>query len=330
MSFGSLIERLCGVHLPFVDAPSLKEAQRKAQSHAKFLLVYLHCADHPDALPFVTDVLAGLPMTSLFRESVMLYGAAVHDAYGSDLAQELQCTTFPYAALCVKSEVIFDIQGRTDAADFEKELRVSMDEWYPVLAKEISARHERESARRMREREEQEMLEAIRIDTERLAQFERQEAENKASRAAREQAAKEEEARQRAAAALEEQNRLEAERQAAIQRAEEQRARDELELKKAVALSALPEEPPASLDPSLVATIAVRTFTGKSFERRFARDSPVQHLYLFASSTEAYDGRPFHLAAGFPPRRLDCAEETPIGQVQALVPRSVVVMRDGL
>ncbi len=329
MPISALIERQCGVQLPFLDATNLKEAQRRAYASAKFLLIYIHCASHPDAVPFVTDVLGDIQMTALFRDNVMLFGVHVHDAAGCELASHLQLTTFPYCALCLKSDIIFDIQGKVDTVEFLKELRLSMDEWYPAVAKEISMRHERESARKLREREETEMQETIRIDTERLAKYERDQQVAKQAKLAQAEAARilamEEDTRR-----LQEQRAAEEQRLAqARQLEQEQHAKEALDLMKAVAMSALPEEPSVATDPASMTTISVRTFTGKSYERRFLRESLVKHLMLFASSTEAYDGRAFHLAAGFPPKRVDAGEDTPIGNVPALVPRSVVVMRDG-
>ena len=326
-----LIERHCGIVLPFLPLTDLKEAQRVAQGQAKFLLVYLHCHDHPDAPTFVSDVLGSLQMTALFRDSLLLFGLHVHDKPGYELALRLECTTYPYVALCLKQEIIFDTQGRVEAAEFVQELRLSMDEWYPVLAKEISIRHEREAAQRLRDREEAELAEAMRIDQERLARFEQEEARRTEEAQARDDAAKAE-ARAREVAAKETAAAEEAARLAAARAAvEEQRLKDELELRKAVAMSSLPEEPPSTADPNAIATIAVRTFTGKTHERKFFRANRVKDVYLFASSTEAYDGRPFHLAAGFPPKRIDNSsdgEDLRIENVPALIPRAVVVMRE--
>lgn len=317
---------------PLTEQRTLKEAIREANAAAKYLFVYLHAGDHEDTAHFATSVLGTHAATEKLREIALSHFVDAYAPEGRALEAQWSVARFPYCALLVKGRVVGDLQGRFTVDDFLDFLGACDDAARPVIHQEAAFIYERNFRERLRAEQEEEMAAAERTDRERIAAALRAAEEKKEA----EEALRRTEAALRAEAA-------EAERKAA----EEQRAREQaeaiaaaereaaalaLETVRAVAASALSEEPPETTEAALIATIRIVDLKGKQTNRRFLRSDALSSLYAFAKTLEGYSGGPFALMAGFPPRALASEAEAEvsgatIGSVPALVPRSVVTMK---
>lgn len=313
----------------YVEGKSLKEAIRDANAAAKYCLVYLHAGDHEDTAHFVRQILMKEHVQKKISEIAIMFLVDAYSKEGTGLEAQWDVTQFPYCCMLVKGRVIGDLQGRFDEADFLEFITQCDDVARPIIHQEAAFMYERTMREQLRLQQEQEMAEAERIDREKLAAAKKAEADRKQAQIEAERLEAAEKAarieRERAAAA----EKAERERREAEERAAAEAKALELEIAKATAASALPSEPPEDADATTIAKIRLVDLKGRPNNRNFYRSDLVRTLYTYAKTIEGYDGTPFDLMAGFPPKALNEAEADTltIGEVPALVPRSVVTMK---
>jgi FAS-associated factor 2 len=80
-------------------AASHRDALREAQRQLKFLFVYLHSHDHPDAHAFCADVLCDPAFKAFVDDRFVCWAGDVRRADAHALAAALKPSAFPYAAL---------------------------------------------------------------------------------------------------------------------------------------------------------------------------------------------------------------------------------------
>jgi hypothetical protein len=100
-----------------------------------------------------------------------------------------------------------------------------------------------------------------------------------------------------------------------------------LEEAKAVALSMVPEEPPADAAAADIADLRLVALDGSSSNHRVFRHTTTAALYNLARAGPTHGGAAFQLFAGFPPKAVEESDVLTVGEVKALVPRAVVTMR---
>ena len=303
-----------GVRLP-LHPGTFKEAQREATHRAKFFFVYLHNHHHPDALPFVRDVLGDADVLDTLHTRCVCWAVDAATPEGFRFAMESNATTYPFVALCVKTRFVFSLQGYASPAQFKKELAAGMENAMPLMAQEVAFASERDSRELMRRQQEMELRAAEEEDARREAARRQQEAAATAERRAAEEAAAA--ARRAAEAKAQEEAAAAAAAEAAEAAAHEARA---------LAMSALPEEAPADADPATVAQLRIMSIGGVATNWRLRRSEPVSVLRHIVAAQEDYDGSPLELTTGHPPRALP-DDATPIGEIPALCPRAAVFAR---
>ena len=89
----------CGDAQPRFQRVLHRAALREAQDQLKFLFVYLHSPDHPDAPRFCRDVLCDPRVRSLVDERFVAWGGDVRRSDAFRLAAAVSPSTFPYVAL---------------------------------------------------------------------------------------------------------------------------------------------------------------------------------------------------------------------------------------
>jgi FAS-associated factor 2 len=300
------------------DLPRFKgthpTAVAEARKRAKYLLTFLHSPGHPDSRAFRNRILNDHSVLGVLRSDFLLWEGFVNEEPGYRLSFQLQATTFPFVAVQLKGDTVATIQGDFTQADFLSFLHTTMSTTESTRADEISWAADRESREQLRGMQERELAEAEAID------FQRQ--EDSRIRAAEELAVKR---------AAEEEERLQREEQERIKAEQEERVRM-VELTKAMALSSLPDESDSvqGVDPAHIATLRMISLNGTANERQWPFTAPIEHLYAFARAQVEYDGRPFYLSSGFPPKRLPAADGSTVGDHKGLIPRAVVKMHEQL
>ncbi|ESL10191.1 hypothetical protein TRSC58_02080 [Trypanosoma rangeli SC58] len=304
-----------GVELPIVHE-SLDAARREAQRRGLYLLVYVHSPTHEDTAAFLTSVMSSPKLRELVGTRLVFFGASVLELEGRRLEAELQVTTFPFLALMLKRTTVLKLKGLLSAEVVVQNLQMAFDNWDGRLAEEVHLRREREEKERARREEEQQANEMQAVDRERIRQYE----EQMRKRREREERLR----REREEAERQQREAEEARRQ---RQQEEMECRSRAEALRAAASARLPKEPPVDADPSSVALISLKSLRGTQHHRRFYRTEKLRHLHDYAMSLEDYKGGEFRLIAGYPPRPLEFDDDKTFGDVPALLPRAVVLMR---
>jgi len=309
-----LIYRHTKLNIP-VYAGTFKEAQREATYRAKYLAVYLHGSDHPDAIPFVRDVIGSSQVSTFLLDRCVFWACAANTGAGYRYVLESDVTTFPYFALGAKNRFIFDLQGYVTRDQFVYEMKYAIENSSGLIAKEVAFAYERDEREAMRNHQSSVLREAEDADAKREAEKARKDAEERTQR--REAAiAKEKEELERKAALAEEKRR---------QREAEEAARI-IEQKRQEASRQLPTEAPSDASANDVAQLRVNSLTGQVTNWRLYRRESVSTLFTIVKSQPDYDGTEIVLVAGFPPKPLP-EDSTPIFEFPFLCPRSVVNVR---
>ena len=314
----SFLETEYNVQFPVLTAcRSLSEGCREAQLRTKFLVIYLHCSTHENTDAFVADVLGDRRVMDFVaaRCVVLAVDVTQQDPLGDKLAIDLGATTFPFVAVFAKQQFLGDIRGSISSGLFLSFLSSICSLGEPIIAKEAVFVHDRDERQAARAMQQAELDAARQTDMTRKQTVENERKKKQAAISAAQQQQDDE-------------SRRIAELDAAKKKLQEQREVDQHNLleQKALLLSSVPQEPQGSVNKDEVVTIKLMSLCGKAHERRFWRVNTLSDLYLFASSLEVHDGRPFSLVSGFPPTRLENTASI-IGATKALVPRAVVMMR---
>lgn len=300
------------------SAPDLKTAQLTAQRKGRYLLVYLHSDEHPRCAKFLNDMEADTQLQRTLTDQFFLWGVSVDTPEGYVQMTNFGATAFPFIAMGVRTQFVASLQGGFTLSSLKAHLQKGMEVGAGELAKEIAFHAERNERESLRREQDRALEEAMKHDQARAAA---KAAEQSARIAAAKAAEDEERRRAEDAARAEEEARL------AALRAEQARA--EIELKRAVALSSVPPEPDASVPACDVAQLRIMATDGTAITRKFLGTTTVGTVFTFVESLPQHDGSSYELVCGFPPKPLDrnALADTPIRDVKALWPRSVVSVR---
>jgi FAS-associated factor 2 len=260
-------------------AASHRDALREAQRQLKFLFVYLHSHDHPDAHAFCADVLCDPAFKAFVDDRFVCWAGDVRRADAHALAAALKPSAFPYAALLQsaggRASLVMACEGATSARDLRDLLERASDAHAAPLAAARAARAENERARSLRDEQDAAFRESLEAD-------------------ARREAA--------AAAAEEEASRL-AEAEAAA--AEALRAREALVARRRLEKAQSMKTEPAA-DAAGVCKVAVKLPGGGRRERRFLETDTLRDVFDFVDALDGDDaaavGVRYSLVSNFPRR----------------------------
>lgn len=265
---------------PAFEPTSYRSALQKARREFRFLVAYLHAAEHPDSEGFCRDVLCDPAVAGALGASFVVWGGDMRETEAFVAAQRLRVCAFP--ALVVLNltgasqiALVCSVEGPIDAEGLVALLAEVLDEQGAVL---VAARAEEDSWRADRNiREEQDAAyeASLRADQEREAQ--RLAEEEAAGEAARAEEAQRAEEREQAAA--------EVERLAALTRRREEKE------------GALEAEPAAGPD---VASVSIRLPDGSRTVRRFAGDAQVARVFDYVDTLPSVPAIKYSLVSSFP------------------------------
>ena len=265
---------------PAFEPTSYRSALQKARREFRFLVAYLHAAEHPASNSFCRNVLCDPAVAGALGDSFVVWGGDMRETEAFGVAQRLRVCSFP--ALVVLSQtgssqtvMVCSVEGPIDAEDLVALLAEVLDEQGSAL---VAARAEEDSWRADRNiREEQDAAyeASLRADQEREAR--RLAEEEAAGEVARAEEARQAEERERAAA--------EVERLAALTRRREEKE------------GALEAEPAAGPD---VASVSIRLPDGSRTVRRFARDAQVARVFDYVDTLPSLLAIKYSLVSNFP------------------------------
>jgi FAS-associated factor 2 len=251
--------------LPFLEngyAQSLDIAKKDL----KFLLILLLSPEHDDTSTWVRETLLSPQIVAFINDlanNIIVWGGNVQDSEAYQVANALNCTKFPYAALIVHTprvasgamSVVGRVSGATTATSFVAKLQSAITQNAVALDAVRATRAEQQATRNLREEQNSAYERSLAQDRERARQ--KREAEAARARA-------EKEALEKAAA-------------------EEKRVRD-LEQWKEWRAQSLPREP--SSDTKDAIRISIRMLSGERVLRRFTPEASLEELFAFV---ECYD-----------------------------------------
>nr|CAG4644200.1 EOG090X0B12 [Lepidurus arcticus] len=294
VSFISQYDATYGANHPTFYQGTYSQALSDAKKELKFLLVYLHSADHQDTGRFCRMTLTSPSVISYINENMLFWGCSVTLPEGYRVSQALRENTYPFLALVVlrlnKMTVVGRLEGYLGPEVLVQQLQalVSDNEAFLIAARAdryngsilldfcygIFYRNERNFNQSLRLEQDEAYLQSLMADREKEAK-KRQEREEK-----------EKEELQKLQEILQEEHRKEV----LIQR-----KRDAIDL--------VPSEP-ASENPDAL-KLLVRLPSGQRLERRFLRTHGLADIYHYVLS---HPDSPFHfeVATGFPRRNLPC------------------------
>lgn len=312
-----------------------RAARDDAQTEVKFLCILLVCSDHPScgSVAHLNSFFGGAPakgaapsdgdseLRALITRRCLLWGAdvdsdaaALAGSNNSSVLATCNPVAFPYFAVTFKSQVLMEIQGEFTASALKEALLACMNTAEPEVAKEIAFAADR-NARRMEHEQREAQMAAVKAEDERRERQKR-EAEEKKRR-------EEQEEQDRLARLLGE---------ADARRAAEEKARQDAGVRKALAMSNVPDVPADDIPADQITTIKLTMLCGSTATRKFLRSTPLSGLYCWAESLPQYDpascsARAYELVAGFPPTAVERVNDVTLGERKILVPRCVVTMK---
>ncbi|KAL3159233.1 hypothetical protein ABBQ32_011205 [Trebouxia sp. C0010 RCD-2024] len=283
-SFKQTMQQRYGTSCPEFLETSWQDAAAQAHRQYKFLLVYLHSADHEDTDQFCHQTLCDPTFTHYVSENFLCWGGDVRKTDAFTFSSMLHVSRYPYIGLLSgsgnRTKRVAASEGFATPADLMQVLQPAVEQHGAQFVADQADHNERELNRRLREEQDADYQRSLEADRER----ERKRAADRA----------EEEARQLAAQQAQDAQRAERE-------AVEQRKADlasALERRKASKKAGLQAEPAAgSLN---TAAIRIRLPDGSTAQRRFLADQPLQVVYDFADSLEGLNSLKYSLATMHP------------------------------
>ncbi|TDZ15481.1 UBX domain-containing protein 10 [Colletotrichum orbiculare MAFF 240422] len=254
--------------LPWFEG-GIAQAQDLAKKDLKFLLVVLMSPEHDDTESFIRETLLAPDVVSFITDpanNIILWGGNVLDSEAYQVAQEYNCTKYPFSAVvCLtpkegstRMSIIKRLAGPMPASTYLSEAQTAINKYAPDLAGVRAERSAHEVARNLRNEQDSAYERSLAKDRERARQ--RREAEKAAAEAAR---------------------KAEEEAEVAAVRAEQR------EKWKRWRATILEEEPPASnKDVVRIALKMPESSGGSRIVRRFRNDTTMEDLYAFV---ECYD-----------------------------------------
>jgi len=303
-SFRESFESKYGATHPTFHAGSYSQALDEAKKELKFLLVYLHCADHQDADAFCSSTLASPALADFVAgNNALFWGCSVDTQEGYRVSLALRESTYPFLAVIVlrqnKMMVVGRVEGHVAAEPLIERLEALFRDNEAFI---VAARHDREERNMnqyIREEQDRAFQETLRQDQE------------------KERKKKEEE----------EQKKREEEEQLRLER-EEAEKKEQIKRMKVELASEVPEEPPAG--EADVVRVLVKLPGGQRLERRFRQSHSLKHLYFYVfCHPESPDS--FDITTNFPRTVLRCRpEQDPPTFEEAGLGRSVMLFVNDL
>ncbi len=261
---------------------SYAQALDEAKRQLKFLLVYLHSAEHQDTERFCRETLTSRALVEFLEQSQMLlWGCAVESGEGARVSQAMRESTYPFLVVIVLRQnrmmVVGRVEGFLPAQALVQRLEEIVRDNEAFI---VEARHDREQRERnqsIREQQDAAFRETLRQD---------QEKERKKREA-------------------EEAKRRQEEEEKRLQR-EAQERKDRIKQMKVDLVIEIPEEPEEK-HPEAV-KLLIKLPGGQRLERRFIKSQSLKCLYYFVfchpDSPDEFD-----ITTNFPRKVLQCRPE---------------------
>ncbi|XP_071523686.1 FAS-associated factor 2 isoform X2 [Panulirus ornatus] len=284
---------------------SYSQALSHAKSELKFLLVYLHCADHQDTPFFCRTTLSDPSLVEYVNNSMVFWGCSVTTAEGYRVSQALRENSYPFLALIVLRDSRMTVVGRLEGPSSPDHLTsqlqalVRENEAHLVVAR--AERQERELTAALRLQQDEDYQQSLRADQEkeRKRQQEREEAERRE---------------------LEEKQKEE----------DQQRQKDNIRRLKVEMVDKVPQEPEEGMEG--VVHIVVKLPQGTRLERRFLKADSLSSLYYYIFCHPDSPDR-FQVTTNFPRQVVPCEPtpsnpQPPTFEEFCLPPRSMLFVSD--
>ncbi len=269
------------VHPPFHPG-SYHQVLEEAKKELKFLLVYLHCADHQDVDRFCSGTLSSNALVEFVATNgILFWGCSVDTSEGYRVSQALRESTYPFLAVIVLRQnrmmVVGRVEGHIEPEPLVQRLEAIVRDNEAYI---VAARHEREERslnQSIREEQDRAFQETLRQDQEKERK-KQEEADRKR---------REEEERQR------------------LER-EEQERKENIKRMKIELASEIPDEPDEKDAESV--RVLVKLPGGQRLVRRFLKSHSLKYLYYYVfCHPESPDE--FDITTNFPKKVLACRPE---------------------
>ncbi|XP_063851971.1 FAS-associated factor 2-like [Scylla paramamosain] len=285
---------------------SYSQALSHAKTELKFLLVYLHCADHQDTPFFCRSILSDPALVEYINTSMVFWGCSVTSPRGLPrVSQAMRENSYPFLALVVLRDGRMTVVGRLEellpAPQLTTRLQdlVRENEAHLVVAR--AERQERELTAALRLQQDEDYQMSLRADQEkeRRKQAEREEAQRR-----------EQEEREK--------------------QEDQQRERDNIRRQKMEWVDRVPQEPEEGVDG--VVHIVVKLPQGTRLERRFLKTDSLAGLYYYIFCHPDSPDR-FQVTTNFPRQVVPCEPSSatpnpPTFEEFHLPPRSMLFVSD--
>lgn len=249
--------------LPFFEG-GIAQAHDLAKKELKFLLVVLMSPEHDDAEAFAKDTLLDAEVVNYVKDptnNIILWGGNILDSETYQVAEEYNCTKFPFSALAcltpkegsTRMGIIKRLVGPMPANTYVSELRGAMEKYGPELSGVRAERTAQQMTRNIRTEQDSAYERSLAIDRERARQR-------------KEAAAAEASAEKRALEKAEEAARL---------------AELRKQWKSWRAARVMPEPPAGDTSVVRVALKMPESSGAGRITRRFPQDAPMEELYAF-------------------------------------------------
>ncbi|KAI9143778.1 hypothetical protein BKA69DRAFT_1164842 [Paraphysoderma sedebokerense] len=153
------------------------QALEQMKQDLRFLVVYLHSEEHDNTDDFCRKTLSSAQFVDFVRQQNILFWAGnVKEGDAFQVGITLGATTFPFLAVVAlvnppsggtKPAVVARIEGPTSTEDLVARIKAAMDRHELLMATVRAERAERDSARILREQQDQAYQESLRKDQER-------------------------------------------------------------------------------------------------------------------------------------------------------------------
>ncbi|XP_047124443.1 FAS-associated factor 2 [Hydra vulgaris] len=144
LNFKKEFESVYGMQHPTFYQGSYQQALNDAKKELKFLLIYLHAADHQDTPEFCRDVLSNNGFVEYVNGSMIFWACDVSSNEGHRVSRAVRETTYPFLGLvCLRDYrmvIVWKCEGSMNVDQIMAELVQVIDENEPSL---VAARAER-------------------------------------------------------------------------------------------------------------------------------------------------------------------------------------------
>ena len=170
VSFIQEFERIYGDQHPHFYPGTYSQVLNEAKKQLKFLIVYLHCADHQHTERFCRRTLSDPEVIHYVNDNCIMWACSVDTTEGYRVSQSLRENTYPFLAVVVQRDFRMTVVGRIEGF-IEPELLlrrlrsiVADNEAYLVVAR--ADRDERSFTQALRQEQDQAYLESLKADQE--------------------------------------------------------------------------------------------------------------------------------------------------------------------